>query len=217
MLLLGLFAWPPAWPFHLAHLPGFFFQPPALAFSPGLTGSRRTLVAGEGEEARDGRAVRNRGAAVEVGELDDEVVIDGRGVEFPDEAVHGADGAAGREEVVMDQDHVARGDRVEVELDGVDAVFLGIGFGDGGRGELAGLAGEDEACAEAAGDRRAHDKAAGLNPDDLRDALVLVELVSHVDHRPERLRILEQRRHIIKQNPRLRIIRHGPDGLGQFF
>ena len=175
------------------------------------------LVAGEGEEARDGGAVGDRGAAVEVGELDDEVVIDGRGMEFPDEAVHGADGSAGREEVVMDQDHVARGDRVEVELDGVYAVFLGVGFGDRSRRELAGLAGEDEACAEAAGDGRAHDKAAGLDPDDLRDALVLVELIRHVDHRPERLRILEQRRHIIKQNPRLRIIRHRPDGLGQFF
>ena len=65
------------------------------------------LVAGEGEEGRDGGALRDALAAFEVGELDDEVVVDGRGVEFPDEAVHGADRAAGREEVVVDQDDVA--------------------------------------------------------------------------------------------------------------
>ena len=104
-----------------------------------------------------------------------------------------------------------------MDFDGVTAVFLGVGFGGDGRGELAGLAGHDEAGPEPAGEGRAHDKAPGFDPDDFRDALVLVELVGHVDDGLERFRVLEEGRHVVEKDARNGIVRDGTDGFSQFF
>ena len=146
------------------------------------------------DQRRDVRAGLEGVASVEafVGDLDDEVDVDGLGVELLHEVVGGAHGAAGGKEVVVEEDDVGFIDGVLVNLDGVGAVFLGVALLDGGGGELAGLAAEDDAGAEADGECGGDDEAAALDADDLGDALVLVDLVEFVDHDLQAIVVLEE-------------------------
>src|SRR5215211_5686679 len=74
-----------------------------------------------------------------------------------DEAGGGPGGAAGGEHVVDDQDPLAGGDGVGVQLQGGGAVLERVLLGLDLVGQLAGLADGDEAGPEVVGDRRVED------------------------------------------------------------
>ena len=71
--------------------------------------------------------------------------------------------AAGGDQVVDDQDALARPDGVLVDLDDVDAVFQRVLLADGLPRQLALLADRDEAAAQPVGDGAAEDEAARLD------------------------------------------------------
>ena len=92
----------------------------------------------------------------------------------------------------MDEDDIAGGDGVGVDLDGVGAVFLGVGLADGLRRELAGLADGDEARAEPAGDGCGGDDAPLPDADYLGDALVFLPVAYAARDRLRAGGVLEQ-------------------------
>ena len=106
------------------------------------------------------------GSAFEEVEFDGEADAGDFAAELANELDGGLHGAAGGEEIVDDNDALAGLDGVEVDFEGVGAVFqVVVDAGDGG-GELFGLADGDEARVEAVGERRAEDETAGLNAED---------------------------------------------------
>ena len=100
-----------------------------------------------------------------------------------DQIAAGLHGAAGGEDVVDDQDALAFDDGVGVHFQGVFAVFEIVGHCDFFVGELAGLADEDEAGAEAAGDGGAEDEAAAFGADDEVDILAAEGIGQQFDRR----------------------------------
>ena len=113
-------------------------------------------------------------------------------------------------------EHLLAGlDRVAVDLEGVGAVLEGVLDGQRLGRELAELADRDEARAELDRHRRAEDEAARLHADDDVDLLAPVGLEHEVDRLAVRGRILQQRRDVVEQDPRLREVRDLADLLAK--
>src|SRR5678809_1252351 len=98
--------------------------------APSSTGSivRRqrpsTLIFGVSDEGVDAvAALLDPLAAAEVVELDDERALDDLGAHLLEQAQRGVRGAAGREQIVDDEDALALGDGVDVDLDLARAVL----------------------------------------------------------------------------------------------
>src|SRR5579859_1778255 len=110
-------------------------------------------------------------AAVEAGEFDEYGDAGDCAAELGDQVAAGFHGSAGGQEVVYDQYALAFDDGVGVHFEGVFAVLEVVGHGDAAVGELAGLADDDEAGGETAGDGGAEDESAAFGADDEVDVL----------------------------------------------
>ncbi len=102
-------------------------------------------------------------------------------------------GAAGGEHVVDDEHPLGGVDGVAVDLELVGAVLELVLLAGHGPRELAGLAHRDEGGADAIGDRRAGDEAAGLDADDAVDADSVEAATELVDGPAEPFAVAEQR------------------------
>src|SRR5215468_4584966 len=97
-------------------------------------------------------------------QIDDEGGADDLAAGTLDELDRGLGGAAGGDQVVDDQDPLARIDGVLMHLDDVDAIFERVFLANGFPRQLALFAKRDEAAAEPIGDCSPYDKAARLDP-----------------------------------------------------
>src|SRR2546421_10879292 len=122
------------------------------------------------------RVLRQPCASLQEGELDDEREADDLGSESLDQARDRLDGAAGREDVVVDQDAVSLPHRLRMELESVLSVFERVRSPDGLGRQFARPACRDEAAADLARDRGAKDEPAGLRPEDYVRAQLLPPL-----------------------------------------
>src|SRR3954467_12628196 len=113
-------------------------------------------------DGRDAAAIEPVAPLEEV-ELDEKGEPDDVALEPLDQLDRALDGAAGREEVVDDQDLLARLDRIAVDLEGVRAVLEGVLDRDRLGRQLAELADRNEARVELVGHRRAEDEPARLH------------------------------------------------------
>lgn len=120
-------------------------------------------------------------AAVEVCEFDQDGDSEEVAAEFGDELSGGGGGATGCEEVVDEDEVIARGDRVFVDFDDGFAVFEGVGDLASFPWEFAFFADEDETAAEAVGDGGGEDEAASVDADDFIDWVVLEGFAEAVD------------------------------------
>jgi 2-keto-3-deoxy-L-rhamnonate aldolase RhmA len=124
-------------------------------------------------------------------QLYEEVAINLFGVELLDKVARRFHRATGGQKVVVEQYHVVFIDGILVDLDGIDAIFLGVALLNGFAWQFAGLATQHDACAHAIGEGRAHDKAATLNTYDLGDAFVFIQVVHLVTQNANTFRCLE--------------------------
>jgi MFS family permease len=127
-------------------------------------------------------------------------------------AAHGGQRrAAGRDQIV-DQQHLVRiGQHIGMDLDRVDAIFERVVLPDRRAGQLAALADRHEADAHLDGDAGAEDEAPRLDAGHMRDAEAAMRLGQPPDALLEPLRMLDQRRDVAKQDPRLGIVRDRTD------
>ena len=119
--------------------------------------------------------------------------------------------ATGGEHVVHDQDALSLTKCVLVNLEPVDTVFEGVVFAMRLGWQLPRLANRDEPGIQTIGDGRAENEAAALDADDLVDALRDVRRCQAIDHFTKSLRIVQERRDVVEQNPWLGKIRNMPD------
>ena len=145
-------------------------------------------------------------AALEEVELDEEAQPDDLALEPLDELDRALDRAAGGQQVVDDQDALAGGDGVAVDLEGVRAVLERVLDGDRLGRELAELADRHEAGVELVGHRRAEDEPARLHPDDDVDPHAGERLEHEVDGFLVCGGVLEQGRDVVEEDPWLREI-----------
>src|SRR4051812_5302434 len=158
------------------------------------------------DDARDAPAVEAIPTLEEV-ELDEERQTDDVALQPLDELDRALDGAAGREEVVDDEDLLPRLDRVAVDLERVRAVLEGVLHGDRLRRQLAQLAHRDEAGIQLVGHGGAEDEAPRLHPDDDVDLLAGIGLEHEIDRLAVGLLVLQQRGDVVEQDPGLRKVR----------
>jgi hypothetical protein len=115
---------------------------------------------------------------------------------------------AGGDEVVDNQNTVIRRESVLVDLELIRAVLECVGLRIDLARKLAGLSCRDKASIEPVGDRGAHEEAAGLSADDLRDALVDEVIGDIVDGCSHALGIGEQRGDVLEDDAWFRIVRN---------
>ena len=115
-----------------------------------------------------------------------------------------AHGAAGREQVVDDEDPLAGLDGVAVDLEGVGAVLERVLDGQRLGRQLAQLADRHEARVQLVRHRRREDEPARLHAHDDVDLLVAVRLEHQVDRLLVGRGVLEQRRDVVEQDAGLR-------------
>src|SRR5215217_3469207 len=151
--------------------------------------------------------------ALEELQLDQGGDADDLAAEALDEAGRGPGGAAGGEDVVDDQDPLAGGDGVGVQLQGGGAVLELVLLGLDLVGQLAGLADGHEAGPEVVGDRRGQDEPAGLDPDHLVDVAPAEMDDRLVDHRREGDLVGQQRGDVLEDDPRLGEVRDVADAV----
>ena len=109
-------------------------------------------------------------AAAQERQLDQERAADDLAAELLDQLAQRARRAAGRQQVVVDEHARAACERVGVQLERVDAVLEQVLGADRLVRQLARLAGQHEAGAELARERRPEQEAARLGADDDVDA-----------------------------------------------
>ncbi len=98
-----------------------------------------------------------------------------------------------------------------MQLQGVGAVFEGIGLLDDSAGQFARLADRHEAQTHGVGNRRAKDEAASLGTNNLGDPLITIVIGQQIDSGFERFGIFDQAGNVAKQDARLRIVGNGLD------
>ena len=111
----------------------------------------------------------------------------------------------------MNNDYVVGHDGIFVNLDGVGAVFLGIGLLDDLSGQLTGLAQGYKTGIELGGENGTANKAAGLDTNDSGHTLVTVQVSHGTRHDLERLGVLECGGQVLELNTRNREIRNIAD------
>src|SRR6185312_3576747 len=97
------------------------------------------------------------------------------------------------QQVVDDDDALAGLDGVEMDFEGVGAVFEVVVDAGGGGGELSGLAHRNESGVEAVGQGGAEDEAARFDAEDEVDVLADVVLRESVDELGEAGLVLQER------------------------
>ena len=119
--------------------------------------------------------------------------------------------AARCEDVVYDQHAVTGAKRVLVNLEAVNAVLERVLLALGLRRELPRLANRDEAGIQPAGDRGAQDEAPALDADHVVDALTCIRGCERSHHFTKSVGVVQERRNVVEQNPRLREIGNVPN------
>ena len=110
-------------------------------------------------------------------------------------------GAAGRQQIVEHDDALAVGDRILLNLDRVAAVFEVIGEAHGRARQFSLLADHRKAAAELVGDGCGDEKAARFDPDQ-QVGPVRPQRLGQARHRhPPCLRVREQGRDVVKEDP----------------
>src|SRR6266545_7469632 len=176
---------------------------PTLCVSPLVLDQREDVVALEAL------------ASVQKLELDHEGQSDDLATELLDEIHLRSRRSASREQVVVDEDSLPRRDRVGVELQCVEAVLERVLDAHGPPGELARLAGRDEATVETVGERRPEDEPSGLGPEDQIGLARLGELRELLHRLVQPVGIGEQRHDVLEDDAALREVRDIPDLGGQ--
>jgi hypothetical protein len=148
-------------------------------------------------------------AAAEEVEFDSEGQAGDYAAELLDQLEGCFHGAAGGEQVVDEQDALAGLDGVEVDFEGVGAVFEVVGDAGDGRGELARLAHGDEAGVEAVGERGAEDESARLDAEDEVDFAFEIVRGEGVDEHGHADAVFEHGGDVVKEDSRLGKIRDG--------
>src|SRR5262245_42219112 len=150
-------------------------------------------------------------AAAEIGQVDDEAAADHLAAGLLDQVERGDGGAARRDQIVDEQDLLARRDGVGVDLDAVRAVLERVVLAERVPGELAALAHGHEAGLELVRDRAAEDESARLDAGHLVDAGAAEGPEETVDRAAQRLRIEQQGGDVAEHHARLRVVRDGAD------
>src|SRR3989442_9570170 len=134
-------------------------------------------------------------------ELDQEADPD----DAPPELVHQAGrrlrGPAGGEQVVDDDDGLARLDRIFMNLEYCRAILERVGFRNLLAGQLALLAYGNEAGVEQVGERPSEDEAARLDPDDQLDGLAAIGPRHDVHGLAKGASVLEEGRNVLEEHP----------------
>ena len=115
-------------------------------------------------------------------------------------------------DVVVHKDDVSFVDGVFMDFDRVRAVFEVIRLRDGAVWEFAPFPNRNEATTEGMRDAAPEDKASGLDSEHLGDAFTHERLYEEVDRKSMKLRVREDRRDILEEDPRLREVRNVSDG-----
>ncbi|MFT6180955.1 MAG: hypothetical protein ACJAQT_001925 [Akkermansiaceae bacterium] len=108
-------------------------------------------------------------AALEVGEFDEKGHANDIGIEGFEQLDGGGSGASGGEEIVHEEDFLARFYGVGVDFDDVFAVFETISHLVSGPRELSFFTNGNEARVEVLSDSSGKDETAGIDPDDFVD------------------------------------------------
>lgn len=150
------------------------------------------------QEGGDFDGVAEGLASVEslVDDFDEEIHIGLFGVEFVDQVESGLHGSTCGEEIIVEEDDVILVDGVLMDFDGVDAIFLGVGFLNRFGGEFSRFAAEHDACTEFHRKCRSHDESPAFYADDFCDAFVFVEFIEFVEHDLDAFRVLEECCHV---------------------
>ena len=162
-------------------------------------------------EEAENVVIGEAGAALEEVELDGEGEADDFSAQLLDELDGGFHGAAGGEQVVDEDDALAGLDGVEMDFEGVGAVFEIIGDAGDGGGKLFGLADGDEAGIKAVSERGSKDEAAGFNAEDEIDLLLEVVGGEGVNELGEAGLVLEDGGDVVEEDAGLGKIRDGAD------
>ena len=123
--------------------------------------------------------------------------------------------AAGGEHIVEHKDMLAGRDGVGVDLDRVGAVFEVVLLGHRGAGKLARLADRNEADVKRVGHGGTEDEASSFDADDGVDSGVTPRIGERLDGRCEPVRVSEQGRDVLKDDPRLRNVGDVADQRGE--
>src|SRR4029077_13569043 len=145
--------------------------------------------------------------------------LDGEGpafddtAELPDELGGCSGRAAGGEQVVANDDALARLDGVFVDFESVRAVFQGIRDADSFGGELLWLSNGNKTCAKPVRQSGSKNEAARFDPNHHTDGAAAVVLAQPVNQSVKALLVFQQRGQVVKKNARLRVVRHFADQL----
>lgn len=162
------------------------------------------------EQAEDIESGESLASTKEI-EFDSKAKADRIATEPAHELECGFHGAASGEQIIDKQNALAGLDGVEVNFEGVGAVFEIVGDADHGRGQLARLAHGDKAGVEAVGERRAEDEAARFNAENEID-LAFQPVSGHgVGERGKSSGVFEQGGDVVKKYAGLGVIGHGAD------
>ncbi len=149
--------------------------------------------------------------ALQEAQLHQEGAADDLGAQAGHEIAQGARRPAGGQQVVVDEHPGAVGQRIGVDLEGVETVLEGVLGADRLRGQLAGLARGHEPGPELAGQRRPEDEAARLGGDDVVNVGGGDPRREAAHRRIEGGRVQQQRRDVAEQDPRPREVRDVAD------
>src|SRR5713226_8594747 len=181
------------------------FWPSAASFMS-LTSSDRTFkkATPSVHELADDFDAGQALAPAQLRQLDQDLHADDLPAELAHELDGGGRGAAGRKNIIHDQDLVTRRDRVLVDVELIGPVLELVRMAEHSPGQLARLADRDEAGVKADRDGRARDETPSLDGRDERRALALPVDGHQVDDLAKRLAVREQRRDVPEDDPRLR-------------
>src|SRR6185503_3762759 len=139
-------------------------------------------------------------SSIQSEELDQKLHANDLGAKSTDETDRRGGGATSREQVVHDQDSLTACGRILVNLEAVRAVLEGIRSLACVRRQLAGL--------QAIRDCRSEDKATALDSDDDVDRRPDMRRGHGVNRQLKTGPALQERRHVVEQDARLRKVRH---------
>ena len=184
-----------------------------LAGDTGASCEQKSSMSLERHQRAHGHVHRAQfGGAAEIGQVDDEARRNDIGADLAEQFHRALGGAAGGDEIVDQDDALARLDRVGMHFHFIDAVFQRIGDPHRGMRQLAFLADRHEAGGNLMRHRAADDEASRLDAGDLVDLQSRPGLHQFIDRAAERARIGQQRGDVAKQDALLRVIRNGADG-----
>jgi cation diffusion facilitator CzcD-associated flavoprotein CzcO len=149
--------------------------------------------------------------AAEIGEIDDEAGGQNVGADLLEQLAGRLGGAAGRDQIINQDDAFALEHRVLMHLHLVDAVFQRVADAHALERKFPFFADRHEAGRNLMGDRAAEDEAARLDARHLVDLAAGPGLHQFVDRTAERARIAQQRGDVAKHDPRLGIVRDVAD------